>query len=141
MYTRKYKFATITCYPELKSYLEKALQALGEVEVMGHRCLPEPWYEVHIVFRDEPKIFDWRKSNPGGALYINSDAGGCFIRPSIVTCRQLPMRGSKEAGFDFDLSIDSREYPVEQHNDGLVRQAIDTFVQRCKVGFCYHFRS
>lgn len=143
MFKTEYNFdewgkVVITSYPELKDYLIEKLRELGHVEyAVSH--LDEPNYLVTLRFSEPPKIYDWRKEWPS-CLYINSDAGGCFIKNIAVNCYDLPVMGKKTCKFSFDLSLDSRMLPEEEHNEEKVKAAIDGFVKQATNGFCYHFK-
>lgn len=115
------------------------MSELGSVNLQRNRYNPQDAI-VSIEFNDFPIVKDWRNGYLDGGMYINSAAGGCFMRPGIASCRQLPKSNSKTAVFAFDLEIDTRDgFNIEEHSVEIVKAAIDEFVAKCKVGFCYHF--
>lgn len=144
MFKTEYKFpewgkVVITSYPELKDYLIEKLIQLGGIEYsVGH--LGEPNYLVTLMFSEPPKVYDWHKESPD-CLHINSDAGGCFNRIIHVSCYDLPKPNSKFCKFSFDLSLDSRDFPEDEHSEEKVKAGIDDFVQQAMNGFCYHFKN
>jgi len=144
MFKTEYNFSewgkvVITSYPELKGYLVEKLKQLGHVEC-SVSSLGEPNYLITLRFVEHPKVYDWRKEWPN-CLYINSDAGGCFIREISVNCYDLPMLNSKKCKFSFNLSLDSRYFPVSEHCEEKVKAGIDNFVRQAANGFCYHFKN
>ena len=130
---------TITTFPDAIDYLKEKLSELGHLTFHQNSTFNYS-IDVQIEFHKQPVVQDWRQKRLDGGLCINSAAGGCFMYPSIVWCRVMPQPNSKIAQFHFDLEIDTRDgYPVEKHDIQIVKDAIDEFVKRCKVGFCYHF--
>lgn len=131
----------ITAFPKATEYLKEKLSELGSVVLSSNQYFPQN-VMASIEFSDYPIVKDWQRCSFDGGLFINSAAGGCFMRPSIVGCHTLPKANSKTAVFRFELEIDTRDgYRLEDHSIGIVKAAIDEFVARCKVGFCYHFEN
>jgi hypothetical protein len=129
----------ITAFPEAIGYLNEKLSELGIVVLRSNQYFPQNVMAC-IEFNNYPVVKDWQHGRLEGGLFINSAAGGCFMRPSLVNCHTLPKADRKTAVFRFELEIDTRDgYRAEDHSIEIVKAAIDEFVARCKVGFCYHF--
>lgn len=129
----------ITAFPEATEYLNEKLSELGSVVLNSNLYFPQN-VMAFIEFNDYPTVKDRRRGRLDDGLFINSDAGGCFMRPGIANCHTLPKANSKTAVFRFELEIDTRDgYSLEEHSVEIVKASIDEFVAKCKVGFCYHF--
>lgn len=129
----------ITEFPDTIDYLKEKLSKLGYLTFYKHSGFDYS-VDVQIEFYKQPVVQDWRQKYLDDGLFINSASGGCFMRPSIVRCRILPQPNSKITQFHFDLEIDTRDgYLLGKHSADIIKGAIDEFVNRCKVGFCYHF--
>lgn len=142
-----YAFGTITCYPELESYLKDKLTELGNVDV--HVCphLGQPYFEAVIEFTEGPIVETYlvdssriSREMVKKGIFVNPYTGSCGISSSlsVTFIGGLPKAGKKICTFLFDLSLDSRILDESEHDVQLVQDAIDEFVEAVKVGFYYH---
>lgn len=129
---------TKTCYPELITPLVELLGELGRVSITEQPFYGMANHVALIEFIDPPVVQDWENGRLEGALFLNAAGGGCFgFRHCHV--RQAPEPGKLEARFDFDLSLDSDNVPLEKHDPQILLAEFRAFVDQAKIGFCYFF--